>query len=221
MSEVAVARPVIAWLESEGWTVYQEVEYEGRVADIVATRGPDTWIVEVKKHRSSILLDQARKWRGQANCVWVAALKPQREPAEWWDIDLRLYGLGEFTVDAQGEVEIRRSPARERLTDLGIRSVLKEQHKTFAEAGNATGNRWSPFKALAWNLAEAVSKNPGVRIWDFVEATDHDYPTDQAAVLSLRRFLARDGKGLVYRQGKVYPEGFDRHRYKQQESPHG
>ncbi len=217
-SEVEVARPVIAWLESEGWVVYQEVSHEGRVADIVGTRGPDTWIVEVKKHRSAALIDQAKKWRGEANSIWVAALKPQREPSEWWDIDLLLYGLGEFTVDEHGTVDLRRSPTRVRLTDLGIRSALNEAQTHFAEAGNAKSERWSPFQALARALHRVVDTYPGVKLSSFVETGDHHYSSDEIAVHCLKQSIQQGTiKGLVVRSGKVYPEGFDRHRYKQQE----
>lgn len=209
VSEVEVARPVRAWLESEGWETFAEVRYEGRVADIVAVRGPETWIVEVKKNRAAKLLDQARKWIGQANCIWLAARKPQRDPAEWWDTDLHLYGLGEFTIDAEGEVDIRCSPARYRLTDLGIRSALKDAHKTFAEAGNAKSERWSPFQETARMLLRAAELNPGFELTDMITS---DYKAASIKIHIQQGHI----KGLVVRSGKVYLEGFDRHRFKQQ-----
>lgn len=49
LSEADVARPVVDYLNSFGWTVYQEVETISGIADIVAVLDKRLWIVEVKK----------------------------------------------------------------------------------------------------------------------------------------------------------------------------
>lgn len=213
MRETDLARCVRDWLESEGWETYAEVEYEGRRADIVAVRANEVRIVECKLTRCSTVIDQAQRWLGEANCVVVAVSKTKRDPVAWWEFDCDQLGLGEFTVDKAGEVEIRRSPVHHRLDDLGIRAVLKDQHRDFAEAGNATGERYSPFAEKARRLRAAVEAKPGIRLKDFTDGDEY-----QAALLwcSLKRGAI---KGLEVRQGgKVYPEGFNRHVYKQEES---
>ena len=47
-SEQDLAAIVVGWLTERGWDVYQEVAIMGKVADIVAVRGPCVWIVECK-----------------------------------------------------------------------------------------------------------------------------------------------------------------------------
>lgn len=206
-SEVQLAAAVIAWLESESWTVYQEVVADGRIADIVAVRHEDSWIVECKMQRSAKVMDQAMFWKGQANRVSVAVPKTKTKPQGWWDIELHLDGCGEFTVDDQGEVVIRLSPIRKRLDDLGIRSYLNEAQKDFAEAGNATGERWSPFQETARMLLRVAELDPGFCLSDYITS---DYKAE-----SIRRSIQRGAiKGLVVRQGKVYPESYDHHSVK-------
>lgn len=70
--------PVVAWLTAWGWDVYQEVVVGDGVADIVATRGPVVWIIELKLSFSLSLLDQAYHRRRYAHRVSVAVPKYSR-----------------------------------------------------------------------------------------------------------------------------------------------
>lgn len=63
VTEQQVAEIVVAWLESLGADVYQEVECGTGVADIVARIGAELWIVEVKTSLSLALLCQAMERR--------------------------------------------------------------------------------------------------------------------------------------------------------------
>src|SRR3990167_6383616 len=72
LTEVQLAKPIIAYLEERGWDVYQEVFIYGKVADIVATFGKLTWIVEVKTSLSLKLLEQIYGWRGKFNFLSIA-----------------------------------------------------------------------------------------------------------------------------------------------------
>ena len=72
LTEVDLAKPVISYLEERGWDVYQEVLIYGKIADIVATFGKLTWIVEVKTSLSLKLLEQIYAWRGKANFISIA-----------------------------------------------------------------------------------------------------------------------------------------------------
>jgi hypothetical protein len=211
MKETELAQAVAAFLTDEGWICYFEVCHQGddRRADIVAVRGPETWVVEVKTCRSGALLTQARQWTGHANRVSVAV--PSRKRAgdpQAWDYALHRAGIGEFTVDANGEVEIVRSPLRARLTDLGIRASLREEQRTFAPAGNSDGKRWSPFQQIAQDLRAAVEASPGITLLEFTG--------DEFKAESLRRRIKQGAvKGLVVKQGgKVFREDYQRHTMK-------
>lgn len=215
-TETDIARPVVDWLNQEGWEVFQEVEYEGRIADIVATRGPVTHVVEVKRSRCLEVLDQALAWIHDADRVSVAV--PMRRfglRSKAWDFVCQRAGLGEFIVDRHDQVEIARSPLRQ-VAAIGLRSALREEHKHFAEAGNDKGKRWTPFGALVQRLVVVVEEHPGIKLTEFVEITNHHCGTDQAAVRTLRRVIKNGGvKGIEVRHGgRCYPEGYNHHSMK-------
>ncbi len=208
-TEVEIALAVIAFQEDEGYETFKEVFYEGWTADIVSTRGRDTIVTEAKLSRSIAVVTQATRWKGYATQIYVAVPKRKQGDSYEWDRALHLAGIGEFTVDDEGEVIRARSPLRWRVDGLGIRAVLKIQHKTFAEAGNAKSERWSPFKEQARALLAAVKAKPGITLQEFTRGDDY-------ASASLRRNIKRGAiKGLVVRSGKVYEEGFNRHKFKQ------
>jgi hypothetical protein len=207
-TEVQIALAVIAFQEDEGYETFKEVFYEGGTADIVSTRGPDTIVTEAKLSRSIAVITQATRWKGHANQIYVAVPKRKQGDSYEWDRALHLAGIGEFTVDDEGEVVRARSPLRWRVDGLGIRAVLKIQHKDFADAGNATGSRYSPFQEIARDLRAAVEANQGISLIEFTG--------DAFKAESLRRSIKRGAiKGLVVRSGKVFQEGFDRHKFKQ------
>jgi hypothetical protein len=89
--ETDIARPVVAWLQAQGWTVYQEVQHQGCVADIVAVRGPLLWVIECKAQLGLAVLGQALGWQGHAHAISVAVMsdpkpkdklkKPRLSPA--------------------------------------------------------------------------------------------------------------------------------------------
>src|SRR3990167_10050555 len=72
MKETELAKPIIAYLEERGWNVYQEVLIRCKVADIVATFGKLTWVIECKTSMSLKLLEQIYCWRGRANFLSIA-----------------------------------------------------------------------------------------------------------------------------------------------------
>ena len=81
--EAALGPPVIAWLESQGWDVYQEVE-SGRQsyrADIVAIKDKLVLVVELKTSLTFDLLYQAQRWRDKAHHVYAAV--PACRPSEY------------------------------------------------------------------------------------------------------------------------------------------
>lgn len=57
-AEKEIAAAIVEHLRGLEMTVYQEVDLGGPVADIVAMRGPEIWIVETKTTWSLSLLAQ-------------------------------------------------------------------------------------------------------------------------------------------------------------------
>ncbi|MFF0828791.1 hypothetical protein ACFYU8_17695 [Brevibacillus sp. NPDC003359] len=74
MNESDLYDPVKNWLEQREFIVYPEVYCPrgGGRADIVVTSGPVVGVVEMKQSLTLDLIDQALRWRGHANYIWVA-----------------------------------------------------------------------------------------------------------------------------------------------------
>src|SRR6476646_10663174 len=71
-SEAELASGVVQWLTQNGWDVYQEVQFRGSVADIVAVFGKLVWIIECKQAFTLDVLCQAGEWLPYAHYVSVA-----------------------------------------------------------------------------------------------------------------------------------------------------
>ncbi len=222
--ETAVAAPVVAWLEEQGWDVYQEVTFGGPIADIVATRGPLVLVVECKTSLSLDVIEQAAGWVQAAHLVFVAV--PQaRSHRSFAERVLRWQGVGMLLVDipkrytptygataaelVRQRVEAplhRRAPGSDRL-----RAALRPEHKTAAPAGHAGGSRWTPFRETAERVARAVAARPGITLKELLSDTSTHYRSVAAARSSLTKWieagvvkgvrLERDGKAL-----RLWPE---------------
>ena len=216
MRETELAHAVRDYLELDGWTTYAEVPSQdgGNIADIAATRGPsESLIVEVKAKRCRSVIEQAARWRGQATMVYVAV--PQSaglsganprlvDSLQSWGEHLTQEGVGEFVVASNGDVGQVISPVRRKVDGLGIRACLREEHRTYAEAGNSDGKRWGATADLRERFL-AVAE-PGLRLADL------DISDQERA--SLRRLLKQGSvPGWEVRHGqRCYPTAFNRHR---------
>ena len=203
-SEVELARPVVAWLDDLGWEVFQEVSVGGSIADIVARRGPVLWVVEVKRTLGLSLLGQAHAWKRRAHRVSVAVPVGRNTTARRFALHAaESEGIGIIEAalawshdgDWLPKVEERTRPQLRRRV-LGFKLI--EAQKTWAEAGNASGKRWSPFQETCRLVRELVDESPGLTIREVVESVDHHYTSTASARGSLLQW-AREGalEGVV------------------------
>lgn len=79
MLETELSAPVKAYLESHGYQVNCEV----KDCDMVATRGDDLIIVELKKSVNLTLLVQATKRQSISDSVYVAVPAPTKRNRQW------------------------------------------------------------------------------------------------------------------------------------------
>lgn len=230
-SEVDVAKRVVEYLQDSGWEIYQEVASQGSAADIVGVKDHQCRIVEVKTSLTTEVCAQALNWSDSraAHYVHVAVLRPVRKKGfrprysrgqEMLMRFLRSEGVGVFTVQFdsfRGEevVDIlEKVPARlSRKLGDDIRKDLYEKQKTYAEAGNAEGKRWTPWRETCENWAGFVSRHPGCSLKDCVERAGHHYGTESAARSSMWGWIKvnrvpgiryeRDGKRIrLYRKAE-------------------
>ena len=206
-----MAALLVGWLSEQDWTVYQEVTSRGGPrADIVATRGVVLWVIETKLGLSLAVLGQALHWLGRANMVSVATESTPRGSA----LDaarrfLEVTGIGRLHVGTESVHEYY--PARLiRRSGGDLRAALRDEHRTFAPAGNAAGSYWSPFQATCKALREKATREPGQTMREVIATIQHHYASPASARGALTRWIEtgrvpgvevrRDGKTL-----RVYP----------------
>jgi len=196
-NEVVLGRVLVPWLRDTGWEVYQEIQVHayGHVLDIAATRGRLVWAIEIKLCFTWALLDQADRWTRSANYVSVAV--PSRAGISGIRRRvLDLLGIGCLGVDAAfGWVRELAPPALRRKIATGLRASLREEHKTWAEAGNADSHRYSPFQATCKAVREYVSSRAGCTMKELVD----NVPTHYESTATARNCLAKwIGQGAVH-----------------------
>lgn len=221
-SEADAAALVVAYLEEMGLDVYQEVDLCGCVADIVAVRGKEVWIVEVKTSWSLDLLQQLdyHKGRGHANRIFAAV-----PVCKGWHDRSRLFqrlGFGTISIMVPTEygegtkikgMAPRISPKRLQL--CGTLKILDPGHKTHAKAGApSAAGRWTPFRRTCDALVEVVKRKPGISMKEAVDGLAHHYSSDACARASLMKWAeAGSVKGIVLarhgRKVSLYPEGME------------
>lgn len=216
-TEQEFARKISAWLD--GFTVYQEVSYLGRVADFVVDVNGRGWVIECKKSLGLAVLEQADHWiRMGIRQVSIAVPHARNGTQRRFAVKVASWvGCGVLTVHAARVHEdlaprINRCPPRRR-RGKQYRDILDaccEEHKTYCEAGSANGGHYTPFKRTCDRILNAVRRKPGMSIKELVESVDHHYASSASARQSIPRWIEADKIGGVRleRDGKflrVYP----------------
>lgn len=219
MKETDITKPLIRWLDAQQWEIYKEVqlEYGGKIADIVATQGPLIWVIEAKTSLTASVIEQALSWDYQAHYVSVATPHLHRKSKGRFILEqfMRWKGIGWLKVESgrYGESVDEAIPSRlhRKAIVRDIREGLCEAQKTFAEAGNPDGKRWSPFQETAKRVVAEVRRNPGCDLKFLVDAVNHHYSSTQGFKTHIAGHI-RSGviKGIRTEQDgrklKFYPE---------------
>jgi hypothetical protein len=211
-SEVELGRPVIAWLERDGWDVYQEVQrsYGGAVADIVAKKGDLVAVVELKKSLTFDLLAQAHDWvrRGLAHHVFAAV--PNARASDGRRMAERVFedhGIGVLEVlETSYAEQLRQGTIADRVKTAVIsklldaphaadmRDKLRPEHKTHAAAGSARGGHYTEFKGTCERLRAFVEQNKGTTLNLAIANIVHHYSSTKSARAHLSQLI---GKGII------------------------
>lgn len=207
ISEVDMARNVVAYLEAEKWECFKEVQlgWGSRRADIVAVRDPVIAVVECKLSLSLDVIEQAVGWKHHAHWCWVAVPRPKRGRRTGIARDvLRHYGVGMLEV-REGDVYVAERPElnRKPVCIDRLKAALREEQKTWAEAGSKSGF-YTEYAATCREVLERVRASPGITTKALIDGLQHHYATDASARASLLKWGARGSiKGVrVERSGK-------------------
>ena len=193
ITETTLGPPVIAYLQAADWTVYQEVLRRGSRADLVATKGPLVWVLELKTSLSLALIEQCEAWVGKAS--YVSAVVPCGCGGSFTDKILRGFGIGLLRVRSDwlpAQVEPCGFVQPRLCRRPGIAGEwakhLYEEQKTFCEAGSQSG-AWSPWKATCHAMHAFVLENQGCTMKQAIEGIRHHYRTQSTAISSMRQWV--------------------------------
>ncbi len=173
--EIALAGAVKAWLGDGGWAVFEEVRpwvKWGPVADLVATRGREVWVIECKMGLTLAVLAQAAYWPATRRSVAVpyASLgrhgartaRGSAERVQKFGLEVcGKFGIGVIEVGRGGRVyETVKAPLQRsfRRQATKIRESLNEGHQRSAPAGSAEGQRWSPYREMMTRVRRIVEQ---------------------------------------------------------------
>lgn len=163
--ETDIAKAVVAWLTEQHWEVYQEVQIRslGSVADIVAVQGPLVWVIECKTSLSLSVMEQASSWFAHYRSVAVPSGRNRRSRQAAYKVAKQFFKVGVLSVIGNAVDQIAAPPyMREyRKLALRLRDKLEPEHQTYAEAGNAEGRYWTPYKRTMRDVQRFLSTNPG------------------------------------------------------------
>jgi hypothetical protein len=212
-SEQELAETIVKYVEDQGWEVYHEVQgrYGMSVADIVAIKDGKSWIIEIKRSFGLAVLEQAYEWRKSADFVSIAF---PRKRAPWkkmmsnfakkiisdhnMGVIVAQYDeypaylrrkAGELRIEVKEHVKPQQNEVN---STLDISKVLTEHHKTFAKAGSRDGGHYTPFRLTRKRLVEAVSKDPGKTLKEYIAEIDHHYASAKSAQGALSKLIKQD-----------------------------
>ncbi len=200
-NEEQLATVVVKWLKGEEWEVYQEVQVQDSIADIVAVRGPVMWIIETKLSGGLAVMEQAFGWRGYANYVSIALPVPRgTRSSEFAHRVVREAGLGWLEVSGDPyAVNVVRGVIQPRLDRHTrrkgkVEAVLCEEMKIYSKAGNNSGKRLTPFNQTCRRVLTYVTHHPGATMKEIVDNVPTHYASTAGAKSALNTWI---GAGVV------------------------
>lgn len=208
LSEADLSKKVVSWLESEGWTVYQEVSIfdksnYGARADIVAVRDSIVWVIECKLTLSFEVIAQAERWLGYAHMVSVAV--PEAKASLGRSAAIRAataLGIGMVNVKRLWPIEddricpvvIRSALPHRPHINPALLDSLREGHKTHALAGGNRGGQYTRFKETLGELRAFAEKHPGCTLRSALQTIPHHYSSVSSGVAAIQKLAS---KGLL------------------------
>jgi hypothetical protein len=219
--EQKYAQAVTEWLTAGGWEVYQEVVTGCGRCDIVATKGPIRWAIEVKTSLNLAVLDQARQNLAYFHHSSIAVPAPARNiysTPRTWELAhalAELLGFGVIRI-VLPDPEAPRSGYRlegvikqDKLPRLNRRPghvALHEEQKTWCAAGSSGGGHFTQFQQTVYRITGLVKRNPGIALKDAIKGVDHHYASVASATGAISKMI-RGGiiEGLRLDNGKLYP----------------
>lgn len=189
IKETDLAKQLIKSFDGSDYEVYQEVTTPNGSADIVL-KYSFLWAIEVKLGMNLTVIAQARYNQRYFHYSSIAIPWKSRK-GKTYNIGREIcnnFGIGIFAISSGGNVEeILKARLNRRAQSKWI--ILNERMKTYAEAGNSNGDRWTPFNQTVDDLKRYVRNNPGCHLKIALSEIDHHYHTLSSATSSIRQWI--------------------------------
>ncbi len=185
ITEKDLASKVVEWLQDQHWDVYQEVQFSswgGRIADIIAVRGKIVWIIECKVSMSLKVLEQASLWQVPMRSIAILSSIDSMDRHFAYRVAKDYLGLGIISVKYLIQTgtfdrwvideEVGPKILREHypFSQKYILPKLREEHKTFLQAGSKGGGFYTPYKSTMINIRSFINDHPGCTTKEIMDA---------------------------------------------------
>ena len=197
-SETDIAEVMVDYLESKDWDVYQEVQFHnyGGIADIVAVKDNQLWIIETKISLTFSVMAQAEKWFCHYRSI--AVLRSIRSNDNGRRLAYRVcrnflkIGVMEVSPDSR-DIYIIVPPSLQTGVDQTVKrqlGILSPLHKEYAKAGSSGSGHLTPFKYTLLQVKEFIEENSGCTMNDIIEHIGKGhYSSIESAKNNLRKSL--------------------------------
>lgn len=208
MKESDMYAPIKSWFEERGFIVYPEVECRSRGgrADLVVTSGPIVGVVEMKQSLSLDLIEQALRWRGYANYIWIAIPYQPKAYKKFVTMVLRDYGIGVLTVSKYRSVWTDKLPQFQRRALPDLKDSLTEHHLTSeVKGGHRGGGYVTPYRITMNNVRSYLIKQGGWRsIKEILDYCETHYASPRASLAKALQQFEGDWCEVKKESGKLH-----------------
>jgi hypothetical protein len=201
MSEADYAKLLINHCESKGYMCYKEVCASGtggsRRADcyfVKKAKGEiiETFVVETKTTLNLKVIEQAYKWKGGANKVYIGIPKLKRKPVE-----ARRFALLTCKKLNVGVIEISNSEVKILYEPEGIEKYKLPPlsiEQTKSQAGNANSEYHTTFKKTVSNIDQFMKNRTEYLFKNLIKNIDHHYSNNRSAEGCILNYIR---KGII------------------------
>jgi len=229
-TEKELALPVIHHLKENGFDVWQEVQFNSAIHDIVAVKDNRIHIIECKLSLTLGVMAQAHGARGNGHMTYIAVPAPdknRRGRMTYLDRGFSLticqkFGIGVFYVHprpdwAEDTIQHRVSSEVDPVMQDTDCYLYQRQMKklatiprAFCESGGNGGGYYTPYKGTIKNVKDVIAAFPGINLSSLISELGgkHHYAHDQSARSSLKNALKKFEQDWCVVDETKYPERY-------------
>ena len=199
-NEADIAEVLVDYLESKDWDVYQEVQFHnyGGIADIVAVKDDELWIIETKTSLTFSVMAQAESWQSHYRSVAVPRTIQRDSKGRHlaYRICRHYLRIGVIEISpAYSDVFIIVAPALQNIDKRSIErklDILSPLHKEYAKAGSSGSGHLTPFKYTLLQIKEFIEENSGCTMNDIIEHIGKGHYSSESSAKNNLRTSLRD-----------------------------